>query len=59
MVLGDRMQAELWVCFNPDYCQGKVSRVMDEVTVMYFLGEISHIMFYFFILGLVQKWALT
>ncbi|XP_030281249.1 hydrocephalus-inducing protein homolog isoform X1 [Sparus aurata] len=39
MVLGDRMQAELWVCFNPDYCQGKVSRVMDEFLEVHYWGH--------------------
>lgn len=37
MVLGDGRQAELWVCFNPAYCLDRVSRVVDEVTVMHFL----------------------
>ncbi|XP_073328914.1 hydrocephalus-inducing protein homolog [Pagrus major] len=39
MVLGDGMQAELWVCFNPDYCQGKVSRVMDEFLEVHYWGH--------------------
>lgn len=34
MVLGDRKQAELWVCFHPVNCQDRLSRVVDEVMLM-------------------------
>lgn len=31
-MLGDGKQAELWVCFNPSFCQDRQSRVVDEVS---------------------------
>lgn len=43
MVLGNGKQAELWVCFNPAYCEDRVSRVVDEVIVMHFC-KISYVM---------------
>ncbi|CAJ1057504.1 hydrocephalus-inducing protein homolog isoform X3 [Xyrichtys novacula] len=36
MVLGDGGQAELWVCFNPAFCQDRVSRVVDQFLEVYY-----------------------
>ncbi|XP_024138466.1 hydrocephalus-inducing protein homolog isoform X3 [Oryzias melastigma] len=36
LLLGDGKQAELWVCFNPSFCQDRQSRVVDEyLDIMY------------------------
>uniref|UniRef100_A0A3Q3KEI6 Hydin adenylate kinase-like domain-containing protein n=1 Tax=Monopterus albus TaxID=43700 RepID=A0A3Q3KEI6_MONAL len=32
-------QAEVWVCFNPDYCQDRISRIMDEFLVIHYQGH--------------------
>ncbi|XP_029289106.1 hydrocephalus-inducing protein homolog [Cottoperca gobio] len=39
MVLGNGSQAELWVCFNPSYCQDRVSRVLDEFLEVHYQGH--------------------
>ncbi|KAI3371721.1 hypothetical protein L3Q82_024292, partial [Scortum barcoo] len=39
MVLGDRKQAELWICFNPSYCQDQVSRFVDEFLEVHYHGH--------------------
>ncbi|XP_053175951.1 hydrocephalus-inducing protein homolog [Scomber japonicus] len=39
MVLGNGMQAELWVCFNPAYCEDRVSRVVDEFLDVHYQGH--------------------
>ncbi|GAA6221266.1 hydrocephalus-inducing protein homolog [Lates japonicus] len=39
MVLGDRKQAELWVCFHPVNCQDRVSRVVDEFLEVHYQGH--------------------
>ncbi|XP_035521672.1 hydrocephalus-inducing protein homolog [Morone saxatilis] len=39
MILGDGRRAELWVCFNPAYCQDRVSRVVDEFLEVHFHGH--------------------
>uniref|UniRef100_UPI003AADF4DB hydrocephalus-inducing protein homolog n=1 Tax=Centroberyx gerrardi TaxID=166262 RepID=UPI003AADF4DB len=39
MVLGDGMQAELWVRFNPAYCQDQVSRVVNEFLQVRYQGH--------------------
>uniref|UniRef100_A0A672JE40 Uncharacterized protein n=1 Tax=Salarias fasciatus TaxID=181472 RepID=A0A672JE40_SALFA len=31
LLLGDKSQVELWVCFNPDFYQDQMSRIVDEV----------------------------
>ncbi|XP_042266839.1 hydrocephalus-inducing protein homolog isoform X2 [Thunnus maccoyii] len=39
MVLGNGKQAELWVCFNPSYCEDRVSRVVDEYLDVHYQGH--------------------
>ncbi|XP_028440234.1 hydrocephalus-inducing protein homolog [Perca flavescens] len=39
MVVGEGRQAKLWVCFNPVYCQDRVSRVMDELLKVHYPGH--------------------
>uniref|UniRef100_A0A3B3IEU6 Hydin adenylate kinase-like domain-containing protein n=1 Tax=Oryzias latipes TaxID=8090 RepID=A0A3B3IEU6_ORYLA len=39
LVLGDGKQAELWVCFNPSFCQDRQSRVVDEYLDIIYLGH--------------------
>ncbi|XP_037622519.1 hydrocephalus-inducing protein homolog isoform X2 [Sebastes umbrosus] len=39
IVLGDGKQAELWVCFNPFYCEDRVSRVVDEFLRIHYQGH--------------------
>ncbi|XP_049928998.1 hydrocephalus-inducing protein homolog isoform X2 [Epinephelus moara] len=39
MVLGDGRKAELWVCFNPSYCQDRVSRVLNELLEVHYQGH--------------------
>lgn len=44
MVIGDGQQAELWVRFDPTYCQDQVSRVVEEVTnSLFFFFQPDHI----------------
>uniref|UniRef100_A0A3P9J4N0 Hydin adenylate kinase-like domain-containing protein n=1 Tax=Oryzias latipes TaxID=8090 RepID=A0A3P9J4N0_ORYLA len=39
LVLGDGKQAELWVGFNPSFCQDRQSRVVDEYLDIMYLGH--------------------
>ncbi|XP_069028847.1 hydrocephalus-inducing protein homolog [Embiotoca jacksoni] len=39
LVLGDRNQAELWVCFNPAFCQDWVSQTFDEFLEVRYLDH--------------------
>ncbi|XP_034444093.1 hydrocephalus-inducing protein homolog [Hippoglossus hippoglossus] len=39
MVLGDGKQADLWVCFHPDCCQDRVSRVVEEFLEVQYEGH--------------------
>ncbi|XP_062413504.1 hydrocephalus-inducing protein-like [Pungitius pungitius] len=39
MTIGDGQQAELWVCFDPTYCQDRVSRVVKEVLEIHYQGH--------------------
>ncbi|KAG7521590.1 hydrocephalus-inducing protein-like [Solea senegalensis] len=39
VVLGDGKQADLWICFNPDYYQDQVSRVVDKFLEMIYQGH--------------------
>ncbi|XP_026221932.1 hydrocephalus-inducing protein homolog [Anabas testudineus] len=39
MILDDGKQAELWVCFNPAYCQDRVSRVVNEFLDVHYQGH--------------------
>ncbi|XP_056273332.1 hydrocephalus-inducing protein homolog [Pseudoliparis swirei] len=39
VVLGGGRQVELWVCFNTAFCQDRVSRVVDEVLKIHYLGH--------------------
>ncbi|XP_030613884.1 hydrocephalus-inducing protein homolog isoform X2 [Archocentrus centrarchus] len=39
VVLGDRCEAELWVCFNPAFCNDRVSRIVDEFLRVSYLGH--------------------
>ncbi|XP_074533739.1 hydrocephalus-inducing protein homolog [Halichoeres trimaculatus] len=39
MVLGDRGQAEVWVCFSPFYCQDRVSQVVDQFLEVHYQGH--------------------
>ncbi|XP_068458365.1 hydrocephalus-inducing protein homolog isoform X2 [Clinocottus analis] len=39
MVLGDGKQSELWVCFNPGYCQDQVSQIVDKVLEIHYQGH--------------------
>ncbi|XP_047451812.1 hydrocephalus-inducing protein homolog [Mugil cephalus] len=37
LVLGDRSQTELWVCFNPNFYQDPVSQIVDEFLDVHYL----------------------
>ncbi|XP_075327326.1 hydrocephalus-inducing protein homolog [Odontesthes bonariensis] len=39
LVLGDRSQAELWVCFDPTFYQDRLSRIVDELLHVRYLGH--------------------
>uniref|UniRef100_A0A672ZPB5 Uncharacterized protein n=1 Tax=Sphaeramia orbicularis TaxID=375764 RepID=A0A672ZPB5_9TELE len=39
MVLGGGKQAELWICFNPAFCQDRVSRVVHEFLEVRYHGH--------------------
>uniref|UniRef100_G3PQA2 HYDIN/VesB/CFA65-like Ig-like domain-containing protein n=1 Tax=Gasterosteus aculeatus TaxID=69293 RepID=G3PQA2_GASAC len=39
VVIGDGQQAELWVRFDPTYCQDQVSRVVEEVLEIHYQGH--------------------
>ncbi|XP_059190373.1 hydrocephalus-inducing protein homolog [Centropristis striata] len=39
VVLGEGKQAEVWICFNPSYCQDRMSRVVDEFLEIRYQGH--------------------
>ncbi|CAI5655386.1 unnamed protein product [Oreochromis niloticus] len=39
VVLGDKCEAELWVCFNPAFYKDRVSHIVDEYLEVNYLGH--------------------
>lgn len=56
VVLGDKCEAELWVCFNPAFYKDRVSHNVDEVTMIQPL-LIYHAVI-FFQLCIFEQWLI-